>query len=157
MALKFIALESGLVRDWQRGGQDDYENRPVRAVSDGGAIPCRHCLTPVEKGEPYLILAHRPFPATQPYAETGPIFVHEKECSRAADSSQPAPMHRHPGIGYILRGYQDNDWINYAAAEVVSVEQIAETAERLLDQPGVAYVHMRSSRYNCFQCRIERA
>ena len=48
---------------------------PERQVSDGSAVPCRHCLSDVAAGEPFLILAHRPFPEAQPYAETGPIFL----------------------------------------------------------------------------------
>ena len=60
------------------------------------------------------------------------------------------------GRGYILRGYNDSDWINYKAAEVVAPDQIEETATRLLARDDVAYLHMRSSHMNCYQCRIER-
>ena len=156
MTIRFIALDTQTVRALQRGGTDANDQMPRRAVSDGGAIPCRHCLSPVNKGEDYLILAHRPFPAAQPYAETGPIFLHARECERAEDSSKSAPMFQY-GHGYILRGYRDNDWINYDAAEVVTPDAIEETARRLLDREDVSYVHMRSSRMNCYQCRIERA
>ena len=156
MTLRFIALDTQTVRALQRGGTDANDQIPQRAISDGGAIPCRHCQSPVAKSEEYLILAHRPFSASQPYAETGPIFLHARECERAADSPVPAPMYQY-GHGYILRGYRDNDWINYDAAEVVTPDKITETAQRLLDRQDVAYVHMRSSRMNCYQCRIERA
>lgn len=37
-------------------------------------MPCLQCLEDIKHGEPYLILAHRPFPAAQPYAEQAPIF-----------------------------------------------------------------------------------
>ena len=156
MSIRFVALDTTITRQLQHGGRDANGQVPQRAVSDGGAIPCRHCLKPVEKGREYLILAHCPFPAAQPYAETGPIFLHADECDRAPDSAKPAPMFSH-GRGYILRGYRDTGWINYSAAEVVTPDRIEETAIGLLARDDVAYVHMRSSHMNCYQCRIERA
>ncbi|MBV6651879.1 MULTISPECIES: DUF1203 domain-containing protein [Hoeflea] len=156
MNIKFVALETETVRALQRGGQDANQQIPQRAISDGGAIPCRHCLSPVAKGEEYLILSHRPFPRAQPYAESGPIFLHARECERAADTHDAAPMFTY-GRAFILRGYRNNDWINYDAAEVVTPDKIEQTAKRLLERDDVAYVHMRSSQMNCYQCRIERA
>jgi len=155
MNISFVALNTTLARDLQRGGKDANGQTPQRATSDGGTIPCRHCLTPVGKGEDYLILAHRPFPEAQPFAETGPIFLHAKECSRAIASGKPAPMFQLGG-SYILRGYSQNHWINHDAAEVVTPEKLTETGRRLLSRNDVAYVHMRSSKMNCYQCRIER-
>ncbi|GAB5463884.1 DUF1203 domain-containing protein [Hoeflea alexandrii] len=156
MNIKFVALETETVRALQRGGEDANQQIPQRAISDGGAIPCRHCLSPVAKGEEYLILSHRPFPRAQPYAESGPIFLHARECERAADTHDAAPMFTY-GRAFILRGYRNNDWINYDAAEVVTPDKIEQTAKRLLERDDVAYVHMRSSQMNCYQCRIKRA
>jgi hypothetical protein len=51
-----------------------------RAVSDGQGNPCRSCLHEVPAGAGMLILAARPFPAAQPYAETGPIFFCADAC-----------------------------------------------------------------------------
>lgn len=156
MSIKFVALDSETVRRLQNGGVDAYGNEPVRLVSDGGGIPCRHCLRPVVEGDHYLALAFSPFAERQPYAETGPIFVHADPCDRAPDSGEPASMFRFGGQ-YILRGYRDDDWIHYEVAEIVPADRIAEKADEMLKRNDVSYVHMRSSRYNCYQCRIERA
>lgn len=75
-AIRFIAMPTADVRGFQAGASDAYGMAPERRISDGGGIPCRHCLDDVAEGEAYLILAHRPFPELQPYAETGPIFLH---------------------------------------------------------------------------------
>jgi len=157
MPVKFVAIDTETARAYQQGGPDANGQRPVRAISPGGAIPCRHCLTPVAKGEEYLILSHRPFASDQPYAERGPIFLHAENCARAIETPDPAPMHRIPGFHYILRGYGANGWINYDVADVVPAGEVAATAERMLMRDDVEYLHMRSSRYNCFQCRVERA
>ena len=65
-----------LVKRLQDGGTDANGQKPERHVCSGGMMPCRHCLADIKAGEPYLILAHRPFPSAQPYAEQGPIFLH---------------------------------------------------------------------------------
>ena len=103
MLIKYVALPTEEVRALQRGAPDAYGMPPERKVSGGDGVPCRHCLRHVRAGEPYLVLAYRPFPALQPYAETGPIFLHAEECVRAAESDVLCEMFR-PTPDYILRG-----------------------------------------------------
>jgi hypothetical protein len=109
----------------------------------------------VAAGEPYLVLAYRPFPELQPYAETGPIFLHAEECERARCGSEPPEMLAGPD--YIVRGYGADDRIVYGTGAVVPTPAIAEKAEALLARDDVAYVHVRSARNNCYQCRIDAA
>ena len=152
----FHALDTNTVRALQRGGLDAFGNKPETMISDGTAIPCRHCLQPVRKDEAYLVLSYRPFETLHPYAEAGPIFLHADECERAATTDTLAPMF-HLGGSYILRGYRESDWINYEVADIVDADRIVDTAKAMLDREDVAYLHMRSSRFNCYQLRIERA
>lgn len=117
-------------------------------------MPCRHCLRNVAAGECYLILAYRPFPQLQPYAETGPIFLHAQECPRAVETDELPELFTKTR-SYILRGYGADDRIVYGTGMVAETPEIVETATVLLKRPDVAYVHMRSARNNCYQCRIE--
>ena len=75
MMITFYPMPTEQARAYQSGGTDAYGMVPERRVSDGDGVPCRHCLQMVPAGAPYLVLAHRPFPALQPSAETGPVFV----------------------------------------------------------------------------------
>jgi hypothetical protein len=118
-------------------------------------VPCRHCLKNVAAGEPYLIFAYRPFPGPQPFAETGPIFLHAEECERAPSRAEPPEMLASPD--YIVRGYGEDDRIVYGTGAVVPTVEIAGRAEALLSRDDVAYVHVRSARNNCYQCRIDAA
>lgn len=154
MPIRFEALSTRDVRALQTGGADAYGQPPERRVSDGDGIPCRHCLGFVEKGAPYLVLAWRPFPAVQPYAETGPIFLHAEPCERAEEGSDLPAMLASPD--YIVRGYGADDRIVYGTGAVVPAGAIAARAEELLGRPEIAYVHVRSARNNCHQCRIDR-
>ncbi|MCX8568311.1 DUF1203 domain-containing protein [Aminobacter sp. MET-1] len=156
MTVRFQALPSQEVRALQKGAPDAYGMRPERKISDGVGVPCRHCLKNVEAGEPYLIIAYRPFPELQPYAETGPIFLHAEECSRAQESAELPELFSRTR-DYILRGYSADNRIVYGTGMVTETPEIVDTAAVLLRRPDVAYVHMRSARNNCYQCRIELA
>jgi hypothetical protein len=79
---------------YQAGGLDANGQPPERHVSDGHGTPCRHCLRMAPAGAGLLILAHRPFPAPQPYAEIGPIFV----CADPATCDAPALSSELPAI-----------------------------------------------------------
>jgi hypothetical protein len=155
MTIRFAALPTESVRALQRGAPDAYGLAPEHKVSDGDGVPCRHCLKNVAAGEEYLVLAYRPFPALQPYAETGPIFLHAKECERAGESDALPEILTGPD--YIVRGYGPDDRIVYGTGAVVPTAELQARAGALLERPDIAYVHMRSARNNCYQCRIERA
>jgi hypothetical protein len=154
--IRFLAMPTAVARTYQAGGPDAYGHAPERKVSDGDGVPCRHCLTDVEAGAEYLVLAHRPFPDLQPYAETGPIFLHARACERHPESATTPEMFlRRQQM--LVRGYDADQRIVYGTGAVVATDRIAETAGALLDRPDVAFVHLRSAGYNCFQCRVERA
>jgi len=152
--LQFSAMPSEIARALWQGGTDAYGNQPDRTVSDGVGVPCRHCLRPVEKGAAYLILAYRPFPEKQAYAETGPIFLHGSPCSRYEKVGEmPAMFWK--GSQFLLRAYNAENRIIYGTGAVVAVGDLEATARQLLANPDAAYLHLRSSQYNCFLCRIE--
>lgn len=150
----FVPIPTDLVRHYQAGGLDAYGLPPERAVSDGEGNPCRHCLAMIPAGAGMLILAHRPFPALQPYAETGPILLCADPCD-AGGGAEPPEILSSPT--YILRGYSAEDRIAYGTGAVVAVGQIAAEAQARFADPRVAYCHVRSARNNCFQVRIDRA
>lgn len=153
--IAFSALPATAIARLRSGGLDAYGRAPERAISDGTGIPCRHCLHQVPAGASYLIVAWRPFPTLQPYAETGPIFLCADKCLRAEES--PALPEILSSPDYIVRGYGPDDRIVYGTGQVTPTARIPEVAEALRDDPRVAYVHIRSARNNCYQVRIDRA
>jgi hypothetical protein len=153
--LNFIALDSDRVRALQGGAPDANGQTPERQISDGGGNPCRHCLEDIAEGEAFLVLAHRPFPAPQPYAEVGPIFLHAEGCPRyREDGGAPEMFARRAAV--LIRGYGSDDRIVYGSGKVIPTEEIEAVATDLLQRPEIAYIHLRSASNNCFQCRIER-
>ena len=155
MSVRFIPIPSEDVIGWQAGGVDSYGLPAKQKISDGDGVPCRHCLENIGRGDPYLVLAHRPFSGRHAYTETGPIFVHAAACRRA-DSGDTLPSIFN-SASYILRGYDDDETIVYGTGGVVDRARIIDRAETILENPAVAFIHARSAQNNCFHCRIERA
>lgn len=155
MPIRFVALEPALVRNWQGGGLDANGQSPERQISDGDGIPCRLTLKMVPKGEPYLVLAHRPFPAPQPYAEVGPIFVHGEATEAGGGTGEIPAFLESPR--YIIRGYDAHDRIVYGTGQIVETPSIPAAADALFENRRVRYIHVRSASNNCYHCRIERA
>ncbi len=151
--MRFVAIPTELARHFQAGGVDANGQVPERAVSDGGGNDCRHCLTMIPNGAAMLVLAHRPFPALQPYAELGPIFLCAAACGAGGGETLPDVL---ASPEYIVRGYGADDRIVYGTGGVVATVAIAARAADLFADARVAYLHVRSARNNCYQCRIDR-
>lgn len=153
MKLRFLGLPT---EAWQRirDGAADANGQPALVRrAQGPANPCRHCLGLIAEGDSKLVLSYRPFDYAQPYAESGPIFLHRGPCTRYDDSEPPAWFAwLDPAL---VRGYGADDWIRYETAVVVPGRAIGAACRQILADPAVAYVHVRS-KYNCFQCRVER-
>ncbi len=152
--IRFTPIPTKTVRAYQAGGPDANGQVPERRLSDGDGYPCRHCLRMIPQGKEVLVLAHRPFPALQPYAELGPIFLCAAPCEAGGGEGLPEIL---ASPEYILRGYGTNDRIVYGTGGVIATPGIATRAEVLLTDPAIAYVHVRSARNNCYQVRIDRA
>lgn len=155
MPIRFHALPTDPVRALQAGGPDAYGQLPEARISDGDGVPCRHCLRNVGAGQAYIVLAYRPFPVAQPYAETGPIFLHAEPCGQAVPAAALPAILDSPD--YIVRGYGADDRIVYGTGQVTMTPAIGGYAQNLFERDDIAYLHVRSARNNCYQCRIERA
>ena len=150
--IAFSALPTDEVRALQRGAPDAYGEPPERAVSTGAGHPCRHCLKNIPAGADMLVLAHRPFPALQPYAETGPIYLCADPCERGGGVELPEVLE---APDYLIKGYSEDDRIVYGTGAIVPTGDIPRRALDILGEPGVAYVHVRSARNNCYLARID--
>jgi hypothetical protein len=150
--MRFSPISTPIARAYQSGGLDANGQVPERQISDGDGNPCRHCLNLIPKGAEMPVLAHRPFPAPQPYAEVGPIFLCADACEAGGGEDMPQILE---SPIYIVRGYGPNDRIVYGTGAVVDTQRLQEEAARRLADRRVAYVHVRSARNNCFQVRID--
>ena len=155
MPVRFHALPTRDVTATRRTEREAYGNPVERRTATKEVWPCRHCLGSIAPGDDYLVLAYRPFDSTNPYAETGPIFLCAKDCSQAKPASQVPPILR--ATGYIVRGYDAAERIVYGTGQVTPTPDIADYAARLLERDEIAFVDVRSAANNCYQCRVTRS
>ena len=153
--LRYTPLDTASVRALQAGGPDANGQPAERQISTGAGNPCRHCLKDIPEGEPMLVLAHRPFPGPQPYAETGPLFLCAAPClAPADDTALPDILCSAPD--YLIKGYSSDDRIVYGTGAVVARDNVSQHAKAILARDDIAYLHVRSARNNCYQLRIDR-
>jgi len=152
--LRFEAMPTDIARAFRSGALDANGMAPERFISDGSGIPCRHCLSDVTAGDPVLVLAYRPFPEPQPYAEIGPIFLHAEHCDRY-DPVAGVPPVILARKDLVMRGYDADDRIVEGTGQAVQSNEVDAAAAALLDRPEVAYIHARCAWNTCYQCRID--
>jgi Protein of unknown function (DUF1203) len=153
--LKIVALPTKQANAYRQGHLDANGQIPERQIAVGTGNPCRHCLIHIKEGDEMLVLAHRPFEALQPYAELGPIFLHSQKCVRYKESAGMPAMFNHSGA-FLVRGYGHDNRIKYQAASIVKVKDMAAYCAATLGEKDIAYLHVISVKYNCYQCRVER-
>ncbi len=153
MQITVQGISSEVVDQIRTGGKDANGQPALLRVAEGAANPCRHCLGLIAEGEEKLVLAHRPFDSLHPYAECGPIFLHKASCEQYDGTALPTWFDfLDPAI---IRGYGKDNWIRYDTGSVVRGPDLAEACRTILSDNSIAYVHIRS-KFNCFQCRVDR-
>ncbi len=153
MNIKIAGIPTSAFETIRNGGGDAYGQPALRRISEGAANPCRHCLQLINQGEEKLVLSYRPFTSEQPYAEIGPIFLHSHACERYVAGKLPQWFaYLDPAL---IRGYDNNDWIRYETGHVVTGRNLEAKSREILSDATIAYVHIRS-KFNCFQCRVDR-
>jgi hypothetical protein len=97
-------------------------------------------------------MAYQPFPSRQPYAEIGPIFIHERDCQPYTDvHTYPQEF---PRNAVILRAYNDADQI--VAAKPVLERRVEDVIVEMFNDETIAYLHTRNLSYGCYMFRVER-
>ena len=153
--MQYLPIPTDLAHAYQSGAPDAYGHVPERVKSDGGGNPCRHCLSFIPAGAEMLVLAHRPFSETQPYAETGPVFLCATPCDAPASAAE-RPEVMENGSNLLVRGYGEDERIVYGSGKAVPCGEVEDHAAALFQRPEISYVHVRSATNNCFLLRIER-
>jgi hypothetical protein len=153
MNLKFVAMKSSDAQEFRNGHLDANGQAPEQ--HEEGFGPCRHCLSRIE-GEAMLALSYKPFDSNQAYAESGPIFLHQKACKHYDDFSN-APKLFADETDLIVRGYTKEDRIQYTACRITSSQQLTQTCKSLFEDSSVSYLHVRLGPTNCYQYTVERA
>ncbi|HEY1581695.1 MAG TPA: DUF1203 domain-containing protein [Chthoniobacterales bacterium] len=132
-----------------RAGASDH----VIVTADAAkSYPCRHCLQWAAPGEELVLFPFTTIGPGKPYAETGPIFVHAGACERYRATDEFPGEFRE---GRSIRGYDAAE--NMIAGEVINGSGPEEVIDRLLENPQIAFLQVRSASRGCYTFGIERA
>ena len=129
MSLRVQGISTEEFERIRAGGPDANGQPALVRVAEGVANPCCHCLGLIEEGAAKHVLSYRPFGHLQPYAESGPIFLHHAPCERYDSDALPAWFDfLDPAI---VRGYDADDWIRYDTGNVVRGAELRAACETI--------------------------
>jgi hypothetical protein len=153
--MTFHPFDPTITAALRAGEPDVYGNPAEHAISSGVGTPCRSCLKTVPKNHDILIAAARPFPTLHAYAETGPIFLCEAQCTPHSGDGVPDILQTSPQ--YLIKAYDAVARIIYGTGQITPKAEVMSYVRHLLDMDDVAFVDVRSATNNCFLTRITRA
>ena len=130
-------------------GADGHGNRLQPFAATGHGEPLRCCLRLAEPGDQITLISYAPFNHPSVWTEVGPVYIHATRCKGYAENAAlPEQLATGPRV---LRTYRADDTMNYDHNTVVTDEvDLTPMIERLLGEPDVATVHVRTLAPQCF-------
>ncbi len=149
---RIVPLASEVAATAQERAHAGAPDHEILTADQVQAYPCRHCLRWAEPGERVILFPYSSIPSGRPYAESGPIFVHEEACARYDRSTEyPAAFRQHR----VLRAYNEsNDMID---AVVLGEREPETVVAELFKNPAARFLQARSVTRGCLTFAIERA
>jgi hypothetical protein len=149
---RIVSLPTEIAASARQAAAAGAPDHARMTVETAESFPCRHCLRWAAPGEEVVLFPYASIPAGRPYAESGPISVHQKDCPRYAQAATyPADFRG----GRVLRVYNRRDEI--IDAEVVGERDPETVIEMLLRNPEAAFVQARSADRGCYTFTVARA
>jgi hypothetical protein len=143
------AIDSARLDVVRSAGADGHGNqlRPFAATGEGEPLRC--CLRHAEPGEQITVISYAPFAHPSVWREVGPVYIHAAPCEGYTPTGRlPDQLATGPRV---LRTYRADDTMNYEHNTVVTDEaDLQPIIERLLGEPEVATVHVRTLAPQCF-------
>lgn len=127
---------------------DDGGNPVHGFTATEDAMPLRCCLRDADRGEEVAVVAADPYPWRGPYAETGPVFVHARECGGRDGTALPPQFLTRPQV---LRPYDREHRIAYGRIRTVSGDgSIVDRLHELLAHEDIELVQARNPGPGCY-------
>ncbi|MFL6134306.1 MAG: DUF1203 domain-containing protein [Nocardioidaceae bacterium] len=128
-------------------GVDDLGNLVQVAAAVGEGEPLRCCLRYATAGEAITLISYSP-EGRGVWREVGPVYVHADTCPGPASRSLPEELRSGPRV---LRAYRPDGSMNYEQNTLVPGDEDLESElRRLLRDPDVSHVHVRTVLPQCF-------
>jgi len=149
---RIVPLPSDLADEAREAVKRGAHSHALVQVDSPRSFPCRHCLSWAQPGERVILFNYTSIPSDRPYAESGPIVVHEQRCkSYGATNNYPPDLRE----GRVFRAYDSHS--NMIDAAVVNDVEPETMISKLFSNPATDFLQVRSTTRGCFTFKIERA
>ena len=155
-SLHVKAIEPRRLDEVRVADTDGHGNQVHPFAASGEGEPLRCCLRYAQRGEQIALISYAPFDHPSVWTEVGPIYIHAARCPGYASATRlPQQLATGPRV---LRTYRGDDTMNYDHNTVVTDDADLEPIiERLLGEPDVDTVHVRSLGPQCFLYAVTAA
>jgi len=147
------AIDAARLDGVRAAGEDGFGNPLAAFPATGSGEPLRCCLRFATTGEPIAMISHAPFSEPSVWREVGPVYVHASRCEGYSEPGLPEELRAGPRV---LRTYRADGSMSYEHNTLVGEEDLEPVLERLLDEPEVATVHVRTVLPQCFLYAVTR-
>ncbi len=130
-------------------GEDGHGNRLQAFPAEGQGEPLRCCLRYATPGESITLMSYAPFEHPSVWTEVGPIYLHAERCAGYRNATElPEQLSTGPRV---LRTYRADHTMNYDHNTVITENTpLRPVIEKLLTEPDVSHVHVRTLAPQCF-------
>lgn len=153
MEYKIVAIPENIsseVRNTMLSPQ--YKSLAANSSVANGYGPCRSCLQVFDQGNDRRIyLTYNSFDGLSSLPDPGPIFIHEKECSRFAGAGFPPDILELPI--YLEAFAHESRLVERVAMDRQSVDA---QIKGLFANKQVRFINLRNAEAGCFIARVER-
>lgn len=147
-----LGLPDAITREVRETRLSPGYGHPVVRETARGTGPCRACLEQFQVGmEERLLFTYRPPSRDGMLGAPGPVFIHAEDCGQYRGTAFPPDLLSLP---LLIEAWASGNRI-LSARRVTGGETEAVIAE-LLEDPHIAYLHVRHGEAGCHIASVER-
>lgn len=153
--IRYLPIEPDRLAAMRDRAADEFGNPWTLRVAEGWE-PLRCCLRPAAAEEDIALICYTPWTKASPWAEAGPVFVHFGRCAGYPTHDVfPEAFLRQRSI---LNPFDHSGARAYDHITFIGPDDDHEVyIRKVLAEPDVAYLHVRSASAGCFTFAVHPA
>ncbi len=153
--IRYLPIDPDRLDAMRARGADEFGNPWTLRVAEGWE-PLRCCLRPATAEDDIALICFSPWTEPSPWAEAGPVFVHFGHCAGYLTHDVfPESFRRQRSM---LNPFDHSGSRAYDHITFVDRDDDHEAhVRKILAEPDVAYLHVRSATAGCFTFAVHPA
>src|SRR5215469_13987221 len=156
--LKIVSIPSAVAETVRNTMKAPVYEFPAHREPTKGRAPCRHCLGLIRPGiEELILFEYDAFYGLGVPPLPGPVYIHAEVCFPFGGDGRLPGAYRGQPLTLEAFGENRRRLGERRIDELLDGSNPDQVLEQLFDEPGVRYVHVRSTSAGCYLFRVERA